>query len=86
MLRCSRKIRAVDSYLVRAESLDRDCVNLGLEQISQGIEYQSVTRNPGQAGKSRRHHHDTEMPAPVAGAGMPRVEMAFVLDLQQLRV
>lgn len=86
MLRCSRKIRATGSDLVGAESLDRDCVDLGLEQISERVKYQPVTRDPGQTGKSRRHHHDTEMPSPVAGAGMPLVVVAFVLDLQQLRV
>lgn len=85
MVRRSRKICAASLDLVRAEGLYCQRMDLGLHQLTECIEYQPVACDPGQARKRRSDDHHPEVAPAIAGAGVPRVQMAFVLDFQQFR-
>lgn len=60
-------------------------MNVGLHHFAERVENQAVPLDSGQPGKLSRNHSEPEVSAAVAGPCMSGMEVAFVIDLEEVR-
>jgi hypothetical protein len=85
MVRRSITNCAAGSDVSGSQSLDRKGVDIGFHEPAEGRIHQPVTFEWGLARKGFGDHSYPKMAAPVARTGVAGVQVAFVLNLNELR-
>jgi hypothetical protein len=77
-----RAVYWFDLSLIWPLRLDRQGVDIGLEQVCKGLMNHPMTLNSATPRKRRRHNPDREMPLPIPRTGVAGMQVALILDQQ----